>query len=74
MQFFDLINFYRRFIKHCNKIVKFLIDILKEFTKQRKYKVDKHKHDERNKFKFREFDAFFRQTHIKHSRIYETFS
>jgi spermidine synthase len=36
MQFFDIVNFYRRFIKHFNKIVEFFIVMLKKSQKLRK--------------------------------------
>ena len=36
MQFFDIVNFYRRFIKHFNKIVELLIVMLKKSQELRK--------------------------------------
>ena len=54
MQFLKFVNFYRRFIKHFNKIIKFLIDMLQKSTKLRKHEIDKRKRDTRNKFRNRE--------------------
>ena len=51
MQFFDIVNFYRRFIKHFNKIVEFLIVMLKKSQKFRKNIRKRKRNQNRNRNK-----------------------
>ena len=48
MQFLKFVNFYKRFIKHFNKIATFLTKMLKKSTKLRKYEMNKRKREKKN--------------------------
>ena len=75
-QFLKFVNFYKRFIKHFNKIATFLIKILTKSIKFRKHKMSKLKREKKTKveiinkthsmiFLFRKFTTLFKN--------YETF-
>ena len=49
MQFLKFVNFYKRFVKHFNKIATSLTKMLKKSIKFRKHEMSKHKREERNK-------------------------
>ena len=57
MQFLDLANFYRRFIKRFSRIAASLTEMLKESQDQRKYDLKKRKRFERSRSRSRESDA-----------------
>ena len=49
MQFLDIVNFYRQFIKHFNKIVELLIVMLKKSQKFRKNSRKRNRNRNRNR-------------------------
>ena len=65
-QFIKLYNFYKKFIKHFDKIVKSLISILKKFE-YKKTKRKRRKNTLKNKRLLNQFNDFFI------SKVYETF-
>ena len=57
MQFLKFVNFYKRFIKHFNKIATFLTKMLKESKKLRKHEMHKRKREEKSKSRNHERDT-----------------
>ena len=51
MQFLDIVNFYRRFIKHFSKIAEFLIVMLKKSQEFRKNTRKRKRNQSRNRSK-----------------------